>query len=1184
VEPEPAGQPRALAIGQGVPSGVQGVQVGSRNVQVNIFGEPGAAAKPARRPAYLAQVRSIAPPDLAGRDAELAELADFCTGAGTESYAWWQAEAWAGKSALLSTFVLSPPSQLAGRVEIVSFFITSRLAGRDTREDFCEVLVEQLAGLTGDDLPAALPQEAREAWLPDLLGEAARRCQEDGRRLVLVVDGLDEDQSGSNGPRPRSIAGLLPGDPPAGMRVIVAGRPSPPIPDDVPDWHPLRSAAVIRPLAPSPHAGNTRRLAREEIRALLKAEGTGRDVVGLLAAARGGLSAADLHKLTGVPRWEVEAILDGAAGRALSRRPGRTPGGGPDVYLLGHEELQAAAADYLSGEMGSYRGRLHEWADLYRSLGWPGETPEYLLSGYFRLLTALDDVPRIIAVSSDRARHDRMLDLTGNDTSALAEARAALDVIAAQDAPDLAAALVIAFHRDCLTRRNVDIPVRLPALWAALGQPGRALALIETLSSPYRAAQATARVAGSLAEAGHYDRAVEAARSVALPGLQAEGLCRVARVLAAAGQYQEAEAAAGYVDEPGWRAEALSRVAVVLAGAGQSRQAEAIARSLYRPDWQAEALTRVAGAMGAAGEHERARNVAEEILAAARARVGETQPAALAGAARALAGARQYQQAEAVAGESLSIPGRRQRETVLAAAMALAVAGRHERAAALCSRAGQPGYGSVLKSLTAAGQYQEAQRIAAQVAAVIRDSADMSARQHELVPLARTLARAGQYDEAEEIARHVTNPRDRAEALAEVAGALARAGHYQRGEDAARMIEEPEWRADALTRVAQELARAGRHCWAEAIAGETQAVAQQAAHSYREEWDLAALAAVLAEAALHRAAETVAGLITEPQERAEALAGVAAALARTGDRRRAAAAASSALAAARTVTDPYQQARALAHVAGALAAAGQYRRARAVALLIMPEWPGEWQAEAFARISEALATAGKRRQAAAAARAITIGPIGLGASQARVAGALSWAGLQLSAQAVIDATLLREEQAEGLARIAAAYAGRGLDREAERAARQAVAVAKSAAESPSLLAGILVTAAGLLARAGQHPQAETLARSIPDPGQQAAALASVAVAVSQAGEHQRAEGLARSITMPGPRSEALASVLARAGDPGAARRAAASACAAGYWATGARPVLLLDPGAFDGLARALSETRQLQLPVPGQAD
>jgi hypothetical protein len=60
------------------------------------------------RSAYLAQVRQIAPPQLVGHEAELEELARFCLDEQAGAYVWWQAGPWAGKSALLSTFVLNP--------------------------------------------------------------------------------------------------------------------------------------------------------------------------------------------------------------------------------------------------------------------------------------------------------------------------------------------------------------------------------------------------------------------------------------------------------------------------------------------------------------------------------------------------------------------------------------------------------------------------------------------------------------------------------------------------------------------------------------------------------------------------------------------------------------------------------------------------------------------------------------------------------------------------------------------------------------------------------------------------------------------------------------------------------------------------------------------------------------------
>ena len=165
------------------------------------------------RSSYLQQVRRIAPPDppgLLGREAELAELAAFCLEDGRGPYVWWQAGPWAGKSALLSTFVLRPPPQVAERVRIVSFFITARLAAQDTRDAFTQVLLEQLAEVTGQELPAVLPEATREAYLLDLLAQAAAACQQAGGRLVLVVDGLDEDRGVTTGPDAHSIAGLLP--------------------------------------------------------------------------------------------------------------------------------------------------------------------------------------------------------------------------------------------------------------------------------------------------------------------------------------------------------------------------------------------------------------------------------------------------------------------------------------------------------------------------------------------------------------------------------------------------------------------------------------------------------------------------------------------------------------------------------------------------------------------------------------------------------------------------------------------------------------------------------------------------------------------------------------------------------------------------------------------------------------
>jgi hypothetical protein len=169
------------------------------------------------RSGWLDQVQDIAPPGgLVDREAELAELADFC--AGDEAYAWWQAGPWAGKSALLSTFVLHPPATVVA----VGFFLAPNAADANA---FTDALLEQLAAVT-EAAPAGAPAgfAARDAYRRRLMRDAAARCRAAGRGLVLVVDGLDEDRGGRPGSGVPSIASLLPRTPVEGLKIVVRRR------------------------------------------------------------------------------------------------------------------------------------------------------------------------------------------------------------------------------------------------------------------------------------------------------------------------------------------------------------------------------------------------------------------------------------------------------------------------------------------------------------------------------------------------------------------------------------------------------------------------------------------------------------------------------------------------------------------------------------------------------------------------------------------------------------------------------------------------------------------------------------------------------------------------------------------------------------------------------------------------
>jgi hypothetical protein len=262
---------------------------------------------PPIRSAYLEQVRRIVPRELVGRQDELAELAAFCIAETGPAYAWWRGGAWAGKTALMSWFVLNPPKG----VRIVPFFVTARLGAQNDATAYVDVMLEQLAEIAGEGLPAYLTQATPDAHLLRLYGVAARVCAERDDRLVLLVDGLDEDRGVTTGPTAHSIAGLLPAVPAAGMRVLVAGRLNPPIPGDVPDHHPLRAPGVVRLLDQSPYAQAIRTEAERELKQLIEAGGLDYDLLALVTAAGGGLTAEDLAELTGaVPSTRRLDIVD----------------------------------------------------------------------------------------------------------------------------------------------------------------------------------------------------------------------------------------------------------------------------------------------------------------------------------------------------------------------------------------------------------------------------------------------------------------------------------------------------------------------------------------------------------------------------------------------------------------------------------------------------------------------------------------------------------------------------------------------------------------------------------------------------------------------------------------------------------------------------------------------------------
>jgi hypothetical protein len=1091
--------------------------------------------------AYQAQLSDIAPVQLLDRDAELDELVSFC--AGMSSYAWWQGAPWAGKSALLSWFATHPP---AG-VDVVSFFITSRFAGQSDSEAFTDALIEQLTALAVEPLQPALEARARRGHLLRLLHAAADRCAEAGRRLLLVVDGLDEDTRRPAGVDRPSIASLLPCRVPNTVRVLVASRSHPDLPDDVRADHPLRKV-VPRPLAASPHAGEVESVAKDELMRLLHGPSFGRDVLGLVAASGGGLTCADLEELTGRPPYELDALLGGLFGRSVGSRihaemsANRPP---ERVYLFAHETLHAAAERQFGASLNGYRTQLHAWACQYQMRRWPADTPIYLFRGYPRLLAATGDVCRLSALATDRARHNRMLDVTGGDSLGFAELSTATSLLSRDPAPDLCTLLLVALAHDELVDRNRHLPVALPAVWAALGQPTRALALANGIVDLSQRAQALCQLASVLATGGSTELAADFAVA--------------------------AEAAADDIADPYRRGLSLSSVAVTLVGAGFHDQAERLARQVSPFD-HGRALTSVAVAFASAGRCDRAAQVIGEFIDP------RDRVRLIGSVVTALAVAGFCAQAEQLAGK-LSAADRVR--TLGAAAMALAGRGNHTGAVEFTVVAEAVAHGihdprgragalsEVVIALTGTGLSAGAERVARQIEHV-------RPRIRALSVVALALVDGPERDRAiemirvaENTARQISSHNTREQALGELAVAFASAGLSAR---ARRLTDEvaPFRRFRLLSAVSVALAGAGRYDEAEELA--RQVSSTDHAHA------LAALASALTRAGYHARAERLAGELG-PVDRVRVLSAVALELAGASDHDRAGELTAVAEAVAREIRHPPARATALGEVAVALAGNGEaaaaerltrlitdpHRRAgaikRAIEVLAHRDSPSQTQPvihrfpNVYGRVTNLVATAsaaasgGDRHRALDLADAAESALRNIVYPQAKVKACVMLltivAGdgdrtlsLADAAEAAAHEIVSPGDRGKALSAVAIALAGAGFPERAARMAVEAEANVHRVTDHSACARALVAVVAGLT-DVGDLDRAQRLTETIGEPAAQAEALAAVVAGLVATGDLDRAERLAGTIRETGARAEAFAAVATGLAATGSHDRAVA---------------------------------------------
>ncbi|MEV6249057.1 hypothetical protein AB0M38_23055 [Streptomyces sp. NPDC051742] len=828
------------------------------NVVIGHNNRIGVPEPPEIRSGYREQVRRIAPEELVGREEELAELAAFCRADSGPAYIWWRADAWAGKTALLSWFARNPPPG----VRIVPFFITARLGAHNDVAAYVDVVLEQLAELAGQGLPALLTAATREAHLLRLYGSAAEACAARGERLVLLVDGLDEDRGVTTGPDAHSIASLLPYD----LPVIVSGRLNPPLPFDVPEDHPLRDPEVVRILFPSPRACVIRAEAERELKRLLEAGGLPYELLALLTAAGGGLTADDLAELTGEVPYRVRDVLRTGPGRTFAVRG--------EAYLLAHEELAAGAREMLGArELTRCREVLHAWAGTWRDRGWPDGTPAYLLHGYVPMVRAAGDLDQMLACALDGARHDRLQEETGGVGQAMAEVRATGEAVLERgNKADLVATMLrLAFRRDELMRRAGGVPVELAAVWAAAGRIDRATALVRS-EGRLETVHGLCAVALRLLEAGDRpaaDELVTEAEGIVL----AEGnrsdrellTGYLVTALLATGELDRAERRVLTVEYGVERRRLLLSLLDALCAAGQYERAAALTQDqnfLLR----LVAVARVAGALAAAGRAGEAERLVREAVA----RDPHVGVALLLDGSRALRAAGHEERADALRSEALrSLDAAPRAHWLFETARALAAAGEFEHLDRWTREqfpGPQPGRWG--REFAEAGAWDRARKAAAEIPGGTGEPI--------LQLVVDGLVEEGRLDEAEAMMEE-SKSLATVQLRLKLGKALLRAGDL---DGAGAVVDRlgGEWHADLLAAYARALCRAGRRERAQALldGGRKGAVAQVGiADALLDAGDPEAAMELLVEAERTLRAP-------EPEAAAEVLLGVARALAGVG--------------------------------------------------------------------------------------------------------------------------------------------------------------------------------------------------------------------------------------------------------------------------------------------------------------
>ncbi|MEV8374743.1 trypsin-like peptidase domain-containing protein [Kribbella sp. NPDC056861] len=1023
---------------------------------------------------YQRVARRLSPAILSGRIEEVAEFNEFASG--PDRWRWYTANAFAGKTALLAWWTAN--NQLHDVVAVSCFL--RRSAGLNTARDVIGTLLTQLgaiAGLPEGELRQPQLQSADASALSrldELLEAAARRCH----RLVVLIDGLDEYEPVGQIP----VAEWLPGSQtlplPPNAALLVTSRAG--APTGIPDDHPLREHRTS--LSSSLTAGRLQRRAEDEINhALQDPSRLDARIVGFLAAADGPLTHDDLTSLIrarnpGVYASDVQLVWKRRLARTL------TPTARGDGYEFSHDALREHARTTFAGDLPVYRQDLHDWAHDHATRGWPADTPPYLLTGYAGMLAAERDPARLVAVAIDPARQTRLRTATGGDAIALADLRAAAQLLTSDprypDKPaalpgicvneevDLVALAKVVWYQERLRDRNTATPVRLPAVWAELGHHTRAENLAGAITSGPDRVEALAMVAVAQTRAGLVR---EARANLLLAGQATAPLIGRSQNLRAWVALVTAQVEAGQIDDARRiatlladddRSEILAALAEALARMGEIRQAVEVGREVHRLAYgsdrifwsQMHDLARIATALAQTGRPAEGEWFADRIGFA------EIRAKALATVATAFAEAGRFADAERIAA-TIDDPACRVLTQV--------------RAATLLARTGLT---SRARTIT-----DEAERVAGLLGSRDRERA-LTALIETRAAVDQRAAVAALCDQVEDGIARLSNPHAKAEMLYPLADELAKVGEISEAARVAAAITVPLWRARAFLSVCRALSEQGQVERAKVMAGDVARLGSEVAHEAAL-WDRDALIEIvttLTKAGHHAESEQVLADVTPPEFSAEVRTERAMALIEAGEHQQATALAERIAQSAAAATNTYWRTRNMIRLADSLAMAGEVTQARCLA---------EHIERAVGTISD---------------------PDELSVLNCAFAILFARIGRYRDAERVADGISEPTERLEALIELAVSL-GRGGEAKRFGRVKRRIEQLGSSVEDSRLSATAVLGFATLAAEKGQYAQAEQTVTEIDDPVWRSTVVAGLAPVLLAAGESVRAATMMKAV-------------------------------------------------------------------------